>query len=495
MEALSYFWDIIPLLFRIDNFLWMLFGVTEGIIVGAIPGLASVSAIILVLPMSFALSPDSALLLLGSAYSGSLYGGSIPAILINTPGTPPAAATCIDGYPLAQKGKGAEALGMSVFASTCGGIFSVLCLMFIGPYIARFALKFGMAERFAIAVLGLTLIISLSTKDILKGLISGLTGLILGIVGMDPLTAYSRYTFGFQNLLTGIPLVPALIGLLALSQALILLEENMLFKVKGYNFRIKRWLPSFTIIVKYYKTLLRSSIIGTIVGAIPGAGGSIAAFIAYDDAKKNAIDANNFGKGALGGVAAPESANNAVTGGALATMLTLGIPGSNVTAILLGSLMIHGLRPGPQFFQATPNIAYVFIYGLIVANIMMLMIGFFFAPYFAYGAFIPNQILIPLIATFSIIGAYAVSNSVFDIRLAFIFGIVGYIMRKAKFSPIPMVLGIVLGPIAERGFRTALLMSGGNYLVFLTRPISGVLLILCIASIFLPIYKQRKCKK
>lgn len=481
---------ILRIMLTAKNLLAMAVGVTEGIIVGAIPGLTSVTAITLLLPISFSMPAETALLLLGSAYCGSLYGGAITAILVNAPGTPSAAATCLDGYPLATKGRASEALGMAAFASFFGGEFSALCLLLFAPPIARFALKFGMPEYFAVSIFGLTLIVALSSKSLLKGLISGILGLIVASIGMDPITGYARYSFGLTQLVTGIPLVPALIGLLSMSQALVLAEEQSAVGTVVLK-KVGRWLPSVKVFRQHFITLLRSSVIGVVVGAIPGAGGSIASFLAYDDARRSSRNPEKFGTGVPEGVAATESANNAVSGGSLATMLTLGIPGSNVTAVMLGALMIHGLRPGPQFFSATPQIAYTFMYGLLVANAMMLLIGLFFAPYFAHVSTCPNYILIPFIGAFSVVGAFSVQNSVFDVGLMLIFAVIGYAMRRTGFSPVPMVLAMVLGPIAEKGFRTALVLSHGSYAIFFTRPISATLLLLSVLAVLWPLIRER----
>ncbi|MFZ7103812.1 MAG: tripartite tricarboxylate transporter permease [Peptococcaceae bacterium] len=480
--------------FNITNMLLIVVGTFVGIIVGALPGLTATMATAVLVPITFGMQPISALVLLGAAYCGAIYGGSISAILLNTPGTPSAAATCIEGYPMAQKGEGGQALGMAAIASFIGGIISAAALVLFAPPLAKLALGFGPSEYFLLAVFGLTVIISLSMNSFLKGIIAGIIGLLLGTVGMDPLIGFKRYTFGFINLMSGLPMIPTLVGLLSTSQLFILAEKSgtKILQTEVFSDKI---LPKLSELKRLSKTLIRSSIIGIIVGAVPGAGGNISTFMAYDDAKRISRHPHKFGTGIVDGIAATESSNNAVTGGSLVTMLTLGLPGSNTTAVLLGGLMLHGLRPGPSFFVESSNVAYAFMMSLFIANVVMLLMGLLGAKYFIHIVKCPNDILIAVIMLLSVVGSFSISNSIFDVYVMFIMGVAGYILRKIGISPVPLVLAFILGPIAENGLQRSLYMSDGSIIIFFTRPICIILIILTIISVMLPILRERRAKK
>lgn len=466
-------------------------GVTIGIVIGALPGLTATMGVALLLPITFGMKPEIGLPMLMALYCGAMYGGSISAILIHTPGTGAAAATCLDGYPMAQKGEGGKAIGFSLVASFIGGIFSAIALLFIAPPLSKVALLFGPPEFFTLAILGLTLIGTLAEGSWIKGLISGSIGLLLATVGMDILRGEPRFVFNQVHLLGGVPFVPALIGLFSLSQGLILIGREMKKKIKSEQVSGKI-LPTLLELRKVKNTILRSSIIGTLVGIIPGTGGDLATWVGYNEAKRNSKDAHLFGTGIPEGVVASEAANNAVTGGALVPLMTLGIPGSSVTAVLLGGLLVHGVRPGVTFMSENGDLGFTIIFSLFVANFVMLLVGYAFAKIGVHITRVKNNIIAPIIIVLSVTGSYAIGNSLFDVKLMFVFGIIGYIMHQYKFPIAPVVLGLILGPIAESGLRQSLLISGGSWAIFVTRPLSALLLGIAILSLYSAIRKERK---
>lgn len=462
-------------------------GTGIGIIFGALPGLTSTMAVGLLIPVTFGFSPAGGLIFLAGAYCGSMYGGSISAVLLNTPGTPASAATAYDGYAMTLKGEGGEALACSTIASFIGGMFSAVCLILIAPPLARVALLFGPGEYFAVAVFGMTIISAFAAKNIVKGIMGGLLGLFVGTVGMDPINGFPRYTFGQMELLEGISIVPALIGLFSASQVLSLLDDYNPDAPEAEPIQPGRIWMGFSRIVKTGVTMLRSSIIGTIIGIIPAAGGDIASFLGYNEAVRFSKDKDSFGKGNVEGVAASEAANNGVTGGSLIPLLTLGIPGNSVTAIFLGGLLIQGLRPGPSLFTEQAAVTYTFFAGLIIANVAMLILGFIGARLFIRVLKVPAVLMIPLIFCLCVIGAYSIRNAMFDVCLMLLFGVLGFLMRKLEFSSAPVVLGIILGPMAESNFRRVLQVHQGDLTPMFYSPIVLVLFFASIVSIFSPV--------
>lgn len=467
-------------------------GVGVGIVVGALPGLTTTMAVAILVPLSFGMNPINAFALLLGIYAGAVYGGSISAILIKTPGTPAACATIFDGYPLCQQGKAGEALTWATICSAIGGCIGVIFLIFLSPLVTKFALRFSAPEYFGLAVFGLTIIISISGDDLIKGLSSGFLGILISTIGLDPIRGIPRFTFNQIYLLSGISLISALIGLFAVSEVLSV-TEKIFQQVYVIKEKIKITLPKWSEIKHNGGLIIKSGIIGTFIGALPGAGADIAAFVAYNEAKRSSKTPERFGKGAIEGLIAPETANNAVTGGAMIPLLSLAIPGDPVTAVLLGALMIHGLRPGPLLLTENPEVVYSFFASLFMANIFLIFLGILGARYFVRVLYLSKKLLIPIILVLCIVGSYAVSNNLFDVKLTIIFGVLGYIMQKLNFPIAPVVLGIVLGPIAEVSMRQALIMSKGNYAIFFIRPISIVLLILAIICLYIS-FKQRKSK-
>jgi putative tricarboxylic transport membrane protein len=453
------------------HFPFLFLGVAGGLIVGALPGLTGSVGIILLLPFVYHLDVSTAMVMLCGMFCGAIYGGSISAILISTPGTPSAAATVLDGYPLAQKGEAGKAIGVATIASTTGGIISTFCLMFIAPQLARFALKFGPEEYFALTIFGLTVIASVAGKSLVKGLISGFFGLLIATVGLDPVTGYARFSFNIPNLMIGFPLLPVLIGLFAISQIFIQLEE-VGKTIHRYDQDIKNVLPSWKELKKLMTIIIPSSFLGTFIGVIPGTGGAIASFLAYNEARRWSKDPDSFGTGNLTGIAAPEAANNGTTGGAMVPLLTLGIPGDVVTAVMLGALLLIGLRPGPLLFKERPDVVNAIFAGLLLANVLILLLGILSVKIFPKVLLVPNSILFPIILALCFLGSFSLGNSVYDMLIALVFGVIGYVMRKNGFPAAPVVLGVILGPIAEDVLARALLISHGDWTVLFKSPIA-----------------------
>ncbi|MDO5725451.1 MAG: tripartite tricarboxylate transporter permease [Tissierellia bacterium] len=468
------------------NLLASLLSVAMGIMVGALPGLSAAMGVALLIPVTFGMPSETALISLAGVYCGAIYGGSISAILLKTPGTSSAAATALDGYPMTLKGEAGKALTTAVVASFIGGLISSVFLYTLSPPLASLALKFGPAEYFWLSIFGLTIIAGVSSKSMLKGLISGALGLVLSTIGMDPMLGVPRFTFGNNNLLQGLPFTATLIGLFSMSQVLLLAEKKIKEKVKAKEIKDKMALSKDEL-KRIIPLSAWSATIGTVVGILPGAGGTIASFIGYNEARRLSKQKELFGTGIIEGVAGPESANNAVTGGSLIPTLTLGIPGNSVTAILLGGLIIQGLKPGPDLFTVHGKVTYTFFAGFVVVNTMMLILGIFGAKYFAKVSNISDDILIPLIFSLSVIGSYSITNNINDVWVMFAFGIIGYFVAKFKLNSAAVVLALILGPIGETGLRRTLIMNHGNPAALFQSPISWVLITISAASILMPL--------
>lgn len=475
------------------NFLIIVISTTLGIVIGSMPGLSAAMGVALLIPLTFTMDPASGLIMLLGIYVGAIFGGSISAILISTPGTPAASATVIEGYEMTKKGQGGKALKTAAFASFVGGILSAVSLYFFAPLLAQLALKFGSAEYFWLAIFGLTIIAGVSTASMLKGLLAGSFGLVLATIGLDPITGVPRFIFGLNELVSGIPFTPALIGLFAMSQVL-LMGEKYIKKTFVENQVKDNSRLSWSEIKDMKNTLARSSIIGIIIGILPGAGATIAAFVGYNEARRFSKNKAQFGKGAQEGVAGAEAANNGVTGSSLIPTLTLGIPGESVTAVLLGGLIIHGLQPGPDLFTTHASTTYTMFAGFVFINVVMLLVGYFGSRYFIGVTRIPEAALIPIIFTLSVVGSYAIHNNFFDVILMFIFGLVGYAFKKLDLNSASIVLALILGVLAETGFRRTLVISQGDYSALVSSPISITLILITIASLFSPMI-MKKLKK
>lgn len=459
-------------------------GLALGIIVGAIPGLTSDLGIILCIPLTYTLQPTVAILVLLAIYVGGTYGGSITAILINTPGTSANAASLFDGYPMAQKGEAFKALSMALFASTIGGLISAFVLLFAAPPIAKVTLMFGPAEYLSLAIFGLSVIAGVSNENILKGLIGACIGIFVSTIGLDVISGTVRFTFGNVQLRRGIDLIIALIGLFAISEILMKAKYNPKTDHKIVD---AASITGNKVTKEEYKRVRKpiaiGTIIGTIIGATPGTGGGLAAFISYNQVKQSSKHPETFGKGEIQGVAASESANNAACGGTMIPMLTLGVPGDGATAILMGAFMVHGLVPGPMLFKEQGPILYAIMLGLIVVNISLWFFGNIFTRFYAHITRIPFELLACIVLTFCAAGAYSTNNNIYDVYYIFIFGVIAYYLRLMNFQLVPILLGIVLGPLAEMNFRRALILSDGSYSIFVTRPISLAFLLIAAASI------------
>ena len=479
-----------------QNFLIIPLGLAIGIVVGAIPGLTSDLGIILCIPLTYGMDPTMAILMLLAIYCGGTYGGSITAILINTPGTSANAATLFDGYPMTCRGQAFKALQMALFASTIGGLISAFSLLFLAPQIARITLLFGPAEYFALSVFGLSVIAGVSNKSIFKGLMGACIGLFIATVGIDNISGTARFTFGQNKLMAGIDLIIALIGLFAISEILMKSKYN-----PKTDHKVVR-ADSITkdkITKEEYRRCRKpigiGSLIGVIIGATPGTGGGLAAFIAYNQVKQSSKHPETFGQGEIEGVAVSEAANNGACGSTMIPMLTLGVPGDGATAILMGAFMLHGMVPGPSLFTEHGNIVYAIMLGLIVVNVFMYILGSGFTRFYAHITRIPYEMLAPIVLTFCIAGAYSTNNRIYDIYVILLFGIVAYFLRRMDFQLVPILLGIVLGPLAEKNFRRAMVISEGSMDIFFTRPISCAFLLIAIGSVLVFAWKYYRARK
>lgn len=477
--------EVIGVVFQPVHLFITFCGAFVGVFVGAMPGLSSIMGLSLMLPLTLKFDGSAGLLMLLGVFCGAIYGGSITAILIRTPGTANSAATVLDGYPLTEQGKAAQALGVSTLASTFGGLFSAVMLLWTAPLLSKVALSFTSPEYFSLAVFGLSMVTSLSSKNVTKGLISALIGLMLATVGMDALTGAKRFTFSSTYLLGGIAMVPVLIGLYAFSQGLVNIEKEDAQGARTSE-KIRRTFPHWRVIKQIFPTLLRSSLIGTFIGAIPGTGGDIASWLAYNETKRWDKHPEEFGTGRLEGVAAPEAANNAVSGGALIPLLTLGIPGDAGTAVMLGALMMQGIVPGPLLFTNEKVKVYTIIVGLFVANAFMGLLGFCGIRLFSKVGDVPNKYLTPIVFAFCVVGTYALNNSVSDIFLMILIGFLAFLLSKLDYPMPPLILGLILGGTLEKNMQRSLLVSNGSFSIFVTRPISLLLLIVAFSSVFLP---------
>lgn len=482
---------ILSNIFSFEVLFALVLGVTVAIIMGALPGLSASMAVALLIPVTFGMNPIAGLVMLTGVYTAAVYGGSITAILLHTPGTPASAATAIDGYELAKRGEGFKAIGVATISSVIGGCISAIALIFLSPPLAQIALKFSSLEYFFLALFGLTIIGSLAGDSMAKGLMGGVFGLLIGSVGLDQMSGIPRFTFGFLPLESGISMVPAMIGMFSISQVMIITEDIIKGKsniVSGDENLLKgRFLPTWKEFKTLFPIIIKSSVLGVFVGILPGAGADIGSWLAYNEAKRTSKNPKEFGNGSLVGISASESANNAVTGGALIPLLTLGIPGSSVAAILLGGLMIQGLAPGHDLFDKYAEITYSVMFGFLLANIIMGFIGYLISKQAVKLSRVPMTILVPIIVALSAVGAFAIQNSLFDIYIMIAFGLIAYFMRKSGFGTAPTILGIILAPMLEANFRRALVFAKGDLVsYFFSRPISVVLFIMVIVALFAP---------
>ena len=495
---LQYIVPATGLLFTLENILWINIGVFVGSVFAAIPGLSVILCVILFLPVTYTMTAIPGMMFLLGIYCAGGYGGSVSAILINTPGTPHAAATMLDGHPLSRQGRTKAALKIALYASTFGGVFSALMLLFLGPQVAKIAAQLGTAEYFMVCVFGLTIIAGVSGKSIIRGLVSACLGLLISCVGTDPMTSYDRFTFGIPRLYLGLDLAVCLIGLFALVEILAKAEK----KLGELRLDTAKMHDDGKITRQEFKRMIRpvlmSSLIGVMVGIVPGTGASEASWFSYNTAKNLSKHPEEFGHGSVEGIAAAESANNAVTGATLIPLLTLGIPGDGTVAIMLSALMINGLNPGLSLFTTDGDIMYAIMLGLILVNLFMLIQGKFLTTLFAKVVSIPQEILTPIIVIFCFAGAYSVNENYFDVAVALVFGALAWLLRKLDLPPVPILLGLVLGRMTETNFRRALLISNGDPSIFFQSiycKIFLALIIIAVAAIVRGKLKEQKAAK
>jgi len=456
-------------------------GIVIGVIAGAIPGMSATMAVALSLPFTFALPPIQGILFLLGVYKGGIFGGSIPAILIKTPGTPASSATVLDGYPMAEQGKAGKALDMALYASCTADFISNLALIMLTGWLAAFALSFGPPEFFTLIVFSLTIIAGVSGDSLLKGILAACLGLLLATVGLDLVYGTNRFIFGEPNLMGGLNFIAVLIGLFALPEIIAYAwaprEGHEAVRELGHDH------TSFAEYRGCFRTIVRGGLIGVILGAIPGIGAAPAAFLSYSEARRNSPNRANFGKGELEGVAASEAGNNGVAGATLIPLLALGVPGDVITAIIIGAFMIHGLQPGPMMFIQNANIIYALFMGLMISSVLLLVFGYVAIRLFRFIADVPKSLLFPSVLVLCVFGVYAVNNSVFDIGVMFVMGWLGYLMFRLGVPAAPFLVAFILGPLLEDNFRQAMLMSGGKADILVRSPITWIFWTLTVLAL------------
>ena len=452
-----------------------------GILVGALPGLNATNGVALLLPFTITMEPIAAIAVLTTIYCAATFAGAITAILINTPGTSASATTCLDGYPLAQRGEAGRALGMAAVSSTIGGIISVLCLMAAAPLLAGAAYKFAPPEYFALTVFGLSMLASIGEESSIKSIMSGAFGVLLATVGIDLLTTVERFTFGMNELTEGIGFVPVMIGVFGIAE--LLTQAGQLGIVRERITLRAIQLPSKADYQKTWKAILRSSGIGTFIGILPAEGATIASMIGYNEAKRWSKTPEEFGKGSIEGIAGSEAANNSATGGAMVPTLALGIPGSPTAAVILAGLMVHGLRPGPTMFTEQSTFVFAIFWSMLLVNVLFFFVGLYGARIFARATLIPLTILWPMVFLFSMVGAYALDQSMIDVWIALIFGVIGYLMKRYGFSVVSLAIGLILGGMLEKRLGQSMVMLDEQWWLIATRPLSLFFLVLTVLAL------------
>jgi|TARA_B110000503_G_scaffold495_1_gene729 putative tricarboxylic transport membrane protein len=481
------------LLLEFENIILILGGVLIGVLVGALPGLSSPMAIALLIPFTISLEPVAAISMMAALYCAGTFGGSITAILINAPGAPPAVATALDGYPMAKNGEPGRALGLATVASVLGGIFSLIVFIFAAPLLASVALEFGPAEYFGLAIFALSMLASMSGISSIRNLISGLTGVLLGTIGIHLTTGVERFTFNIGELEEGISFVPVLIGLFAVSELFKQSEKlnNVVERIHAKALKLPTWKE----LNKLKYTILRSSGIGTFIGILPAEGSTVAAIMGYNEARRWSKNKELFGKGSPEGIVGPEAANNAAAGGAMVPTLALGIPGSGSTALILAALIMHGFRPGPYLISETPEFVYAIFGAMLIANFGFLFIGLVGAKFFSLIAFIPRKLLWPAVFVFSMIGSYSFSSSMFDVWIMLAAGLLGYFMDRHGFGAAPLVMGLILGKLVEESFSQSMIIYDNNFLSFFESPIVILFFVLTFFSLSSPFWSKLFFKK
>ena len=495
METLSSLGLGFSVAFQPLHLMLLLFGCFAGTLIGAMPGLGPVNGVAILIPLTFAFGLDAtaSLILLSAVYFGCMYGGRISSILLNIPGDEPAVMTTLDGYPMAQQGNAADALAISGVASFIGASIAIVGLTLFAPLLARTAIYFGPADYFALYIMAFATIGGLSGVDPRKALLSALIGLMIATVGLDPSTGIPRYTTGSYHLYDGIDPIVALVGLFAISELLFLLEKAI--KDRDNAIHLSTWVPNFKVVFSTLWSSVRGSIIGFIAGVLPGAGASLGAVMSYSIEKQVSNKDNTFGKGDPRGVAAPEAGNNAASAGALIPMLSLGVPGSGTTAVMLAMLISLNVQPGPLLFERQPDLVWGLVAALYMANGMLLILNLPLIGLFARLMVIPTWALLPMVVAVSFIGVYSISNSTFDLKLMIAFGVLGYVLRKLDITLVPLVLGLLLGTDMENNLRRALSISGGDYSVLIQSWISITLYIVTVAFLALSVWLGMRVRK
>ncbi len=476
-----------------ENLAFAFFGTIIGTLVGVIPGLGPSAAMSILLPVTFGIPPTGSIIMLAGIYYGAQYGGSTTSILVNIPGEASSVVTCLDGYQMARKGRAGPALGMSAFASFIAGSIGVLAISFLATPLVKTALRFGPPEYFALMCVGLTILTFLGAGSMLKALIIAIIGFFLGTVGIDTTTGIQRFTFGQRELMDGIGLIPVVMGVFGIAEIISNIDKGL--KISVYEAKIKGLFPNIEDWKRSIGAILRGTGIGLFLGILPGGGPVIASFTSYAVEKRISKHPEEFGTGVIEGLSNPEAANNAGAQGCFIPMLTLGIPSNVTTALLLGALMIHGITPGPLLMKNRPDLFWGFITSMYIGNLMLLVLNLPLIPLWVRLLKIPYPILSPFILLFCLIGVYTVNNNVFDIYVATFFGVFGYLMRKFGFEATPFILAVVLGPMLEKALRQSLEMSGGDFSIFVTRPISGALFGTAFLLLILPLIPKLMIRK
>ena len=467
------------------NLLYCFFGVFIGTLIGVLPGIGPVAAMSLLLPVTFNASPEAGIIMLAGIYYGSMYGGSTTAILVNIPGEAASVVTCLDGHQMAKQGRAGPALGIAAIGSFIAGTVAVVGLMLVAPALARFAVKFGPAEYFSLMILGLSVLTYLSHGSLIKALMMACFGLVLGLIGLDSITGIPRLTFDRMELVDGIGLVPIVMGLFGVAEILANLEQNIRREI--VSARIANLMPTRDDWRESAAPLARGSLLGFLLGILPGGGAVISSFLSYGIEKRLSKTPEKFGQGAIAGVAGPEAANNAAAGSGFIPLMTLGIPPNVVMALLLGAFIVHGLQPGPLLMTQNPGLFWGIVASMYIGNLMLLILNLPLIGIWVQVLKVPYKILFPLILLFCLIGVYSTSNAIFDLYVMIAFGVLGYLMRKFGYEPAPLVLAFVLGPLMENNLRKSLILSDGSFAIFLARPISLICLLLALLILLSPL--------
>lgn len=476
-----------------SNFFLAFIGCLIGTLVGVLPGLGPAASISLLLPISFKLTPIGALILMAGIYYGAMYGGSTTSILVNIPGEAASVVTCLDGYEMAKQGRAGPALGIAAIGSFIAGTASIIALMFLAPPLANTALKFGPPEYTTLMILGLTVLTFLVKGSMAKALMMAAFGMFISTIGLDAISGEARFSFGRLELMDGIGLVPVVMGLFGISEVFINLEKE--FRTEILKTKIKSYLPTKQDWKKSYKPIARGSLLGFLLGILPGGGAILSSFVSYAVEKRVSKYPAKFGTGMIEGVAGPESANNAATGGAFIPLLTLGIPSNVVMAILLGAMMIHGIQPGPNLIHEHQDVFWGVIASMYIGNGMLLILNLPLIPLWVQLLKIPYGLFFPLILLFCLVGAYSVSSSVVDVLIMIVFGVIGYLIRKTDYEAAPLILALVLGNLFENAVRQSLMLSDGSFLIFISRPIAGAFLITAVVLLVIPIIPWSKVRR